>query len=612
MTRRLFLLTLLLLSTCIAAGPAPGFAGTYAIARPASQDLAPRKAAAAGTNLFEGFVRYPAEQLVFLGMTAKTAYYRDVFVGGETFSDQPSEGDSISAQMFDANNALIATWDPYVFHTSFNGQQNCWVSTFNGYICDISGIDVTWYRTSQCTATGNYTMKFLRNNVEFAADTFVLKPQISPDALPAAYNQGSYTDAYDDWCYSVNATGGRIAGSNHTCHNPLLANEKEYTIKQKGCYLSDAAGVLNYHGVAATDPPTLNDALNAVAGGYSAGNVNPRAVADQGTAAGVNMRFVGATNDLYNAICQYGPTLVGVHCNASNQAGHWVLAYGRDANKTTWLILDPNGGHDTTLAVGYSNKYCAARVFSGPEHTFTTSSGITIKFHSPVELLLTDPQGRRLGTDPVTGQSFDEIPGAYYEAGGLEDDETGEPDDDPAKTLFLPTPAVGDYALAVTGTANGTYNSELVFYDVNGAASESDLRNIPVSLNQVQRLTFSYSDTAGASTQVAGGFDGGGQRPRDVNRFLSYGNPSGSPVSLAAGTQSFSLLVFYGATTIPSSFSATLAGVDVTSLFHPQPGQAEMVVLPLVSGRNVLQLSIQGNLSSRIATDSDRLVFQVP
>jgi len=607
--RRVLLLILVLLLTCTAWSQ-PSLAGTRSWARPMARPLELGKAAAVGTNVFEGFVRYPAEKLFFLAMTAKTAYYRDVFVGGETFSDQPSEGDSITAQMYDANNALIATWDPYVFHATFNGQQNCWVSTFNGYICNVSGLDVVWYRQSQCTATGNYTMKFLRNNVEFASDTFVLKPQIPPDALPTAYNQGSYLDAYDTWCYNVNASGARIAGSNHTCHDPLQTNEREYTIKQKGCYLSDAAGMLNYHGVS-TDPPTLNDSLDAVTNGYMAGNVNPRAVADQGTAAGVSMRFVGATNDLYNAICQYGPTLVGVHC-VNNQAGHWVLAYGRDQNKTTWLILDPNGGHDTTLAAAYNNTYCAARVFSGPEHTFTTSSGITISFHSPVQLLLTDPQGRRLGTDPIAGQSFDEIPGAYYDAGGLDDDETGEPDDEPSKTLFLPTPAVGDYALAITGTNDGSYNSEFVFYDVNGTPSESDLRDIPVGLNQVQRLTFSYSDTAGASPKLVGGFDGGGQRPRDVNRFLSYGNPSDSPVTLAAGTQTFPLLIFYGATTIPASFSATLAGVDVTSLFHPQPGQAEMVTLPLVSGKNVLQLSIQGNLPSRTATDSDRLIFQVP
>jgi hypothetical protein len=32
----------------------------------------------------------------------------------------------------------------------------------------------------------------------------------------------------------------------------------------------------------------------------------------------------------------------------------------------------------------------------------------------------------------------------------------------------------------------------------------------------------------------------------------------------------------------------------------------------MVSGRNVLQLSIDGNLPNRTATDSDRLVFQVP
>jgi hypothetical protein len=588
---------------------------TRVLVRPASSaptGLKMSVAELATFDVFETFVRYSAERRFFQAMTAETAYYRDVFVGGETFHDNPSEGDTISAQLFaPPSGALVATWDPFVYHLDFNGQHNCWVSAFNGYICGVSGIDVIWYRQSQCGETGTYTMKFLRNGAVFHTGTFKLLPRIPPDAIPTTYNQGSYLDGYDEWCYTVNAQGNRIAGTNHTCNDPMLANERQYTIKAKGCYLSDTAMVLNYHGVTGFDPPGLNDALNGVTGGYQSGAVNPREVAHQGTLNGVRMTFLGGTNDLYNAICRYGPVLLGVHCNARNQAGHWVLATGRDDNKTTWQIGDPNGGVNTTLAARYGNTYCGTRVFSGPEYSFTTSSGIVVKFHSPVELLIVDPLGRRLGFDPLTGQSFEEIPGAYYEAGGLDDDETGEPDDDPTKTLYLPTPAVGGYALNVTGTGDGTYSSEFQFYDRNGAVSESDLRDIPIATGQVQKITFTYSDAAGAQTKIEGGFNGGGQRPRDVNRFLSYGNPGDSPVSLAAGTTTFPLLVFYAPSTIPSSFSAVLNGADVTAMFHPQAGGGEIVNLPLVPGSNVLKLSIDGNLPTRVATDSDRLVFSV-
>jgi hypothetical protein len=34
--------------------------------------------------------------------------------------------------------------------------------------------------------------------------------------------------------------------------------------------------------------------------------------------------------------------------------------------------------------------------------------------HSPVELLATDPSGKRVGYDPVTGSNVFEIPGSSY------------------------------------------------------------------------------------------------------------------------------------------------------------------------------------------------------
>jgi hypothetical protein len=107
-------------------------------------------------------------------------------------------------------------------------------------------------------------------------------------------------------------------------------------------------------------------------------------------------------------------------------------------------------------------------------------------------------------------------------------------------------------------------------------------------------------------------FDGGGQRPKDVNQFLTYSNPADSPVSLPTDASTFPLSVAYGLTTVPASFSATLNGTDVSAQFHPQPGTFETVSIPLQPGRNLLVLQIDGSVSTgRIATDTDRLVFNV-
>ena len=61
--------------------------------------------AAASTETFERFQRYPVEDQSFSSMsgTPPTAYYRDEFVGGETFTSGANEGDTIYAQLFNSN-----------------------------------------------------------------------------------------------------------------------------------------------------------------------------------------------------------------------------------------------------------------------------------------------------------------------------------------------------------------------------------------------------------------------------------------------------------------------------------------------------------------------------
>ena len=111
---------------------------------------------------------------------------------------------------------------------------------------------------------------------------------------------------------------------------------------------------------------------------------------------------------------------------------------------------------------------------------------------------------------------------------------------------------------------------------------------------------------------MPGNFDGKGQRPADVNKFLSYVNLTKSTTTLPAGTTNFSLIIIYDKNIIPSTFTAELNGVDVKSLFHPIPGSAESVTLNLEQGRNTLVLSVEGKPPNRVARDTDRLVFIVP
>jgi len=105
-------------------------------------------------------------------------------------------------------------------------------------------------------------------------------------------------------------------------------------------------------------------------------------------------------------------------------------------------------------------------------------------------------------------------------------------------------------------------------------------------------------------------YSGGGQQPAEVNKFLRYAQPLDNRVKVAAGITSYTVIVYYGQTIIPSTFSATLNGVDITAQFHQVPASAEAVTITIGPGTTKLHLSVDGTKSSSgKATDSDTLTF---
>lgn len=81
------------------------------------------------------------------------------------------------------------------------------------------------------------------------------------------------------------------------------------------------------------------------------------------------------------------------------------------------------------------------------------------------ELLLTDPQGRRVGMDPAARKSYSEIPNAAYEFEGIDDDETGEPGPNTGVIWVGCGPPAGEYKLEVIGTDDAPYEVDVLAYD---------------------------------------------------------------------------------------------------------------------------------------------------
>ena len=65
---------------------------------------------------------------------------------------------------------------------------------------------------------------------------------------------------------------------------------------------------------------------------------------------------------------------------------------------------------------------------------------------SPVDVLVTDPDGRRIGYDPAAGEIVNEIPNAFYSGNGAEEE-----------FFLLPAGKEGDYTVTTTGTGSGPY-----------------------------------------------------------------------------------------------------------------------------------------------------------
>lgn len=596
--------------------------------------------AAPASNQFLGFFRFPAELKgnATVPMTGNLAYYRDFFEGGDTFTSGAQDGDTIGAQVFGPNGALIATFFPFTFHVNFtlNGQpaQNCW-SGIGGTICDAQDLEVLWFISLQCAAKGDYKMNFLYNNNVFFSGTFTMLPQIEASRVPGDnqnpvvingaadpidYSQLDYDDQIGNFCRSTDNQGKVIRHSTHVCHDPLLSNEQVATIHQLGCAMTDTAMVLGYHG-AFTAPDTLNDWLSVAPDpkhperlrGYdSGGAIKWDVIGDYAATRGVQLTYSWANRKLAlgQQVCSAGPSII--HTKSDQ---HWVTTLGQPFDQSTWLLHDPAGGVSRNLSSTkppYNNKFTGTRSYVGQTLSFTTNYGMSIRLHSPAELLLTSPAGLRTGLDPVTGASFSEDPNSSYDDISIDDEQDDTQPGIEEKELVVGVPPSGDYTLRVTGTDTGTYVLEFLGRDTSGNPSQTVFPPLPTAPGVVNTFSIRMDLAGGAAPVFSGAFDGGGQRPKDVNKFLSYANPTASQTTAPAGATSFPLIVFYSATVLPGSFSATVNGTSAIGLFHPQPDTFEAVNIPVVSGRNVIELKIDGTLPNRVATDTDRLVIQVP
>jgi hypothetical protein len=150
--------------------------------------------------------------------------------------------------------------------------------------------------------------------------------------------------------------------------------------------------------------------------------------------------------------------------------------------------------------------------------------------------------------------------------------------------------------------------------DQNSVTNFTELDGIPTAQGLVHKFAFNYSSPFSSSTPgpvaITGALSGNGSNA-EANLFLTFANPATLGSLVPAHMNNFPLLVFYGPTTNPATFGASLNGQNVSSLFSPVAGGWQSVNLPLLNGANSITLQISGTTSTGPATDVVTLLFDV-
>lgn len=572
------------------------------------------------TTAFENLVRYPAETREFQVMAGDTSYFRDVYVGGSAMlvatADTQRWTSRITLPDGSFRDQAVIT-----FYREFNGESNCFLS--NGFppfkVCGTEALEVTWYQSAQCGQTGGWKMDFMQDSVIYHTENFKVLPQIEKSRV-VPINQNDYPERYDHLCKDASGALVNCYPSSGTAPTPV-------SVGLKGCAITSATIVLNYHQATTTVTgvnsflTTHTDSTKHTGGFIGRGATQWDSVATYGTSlltGGIAYDAINYSDTsravLRSLICKYGPQVIAV-----KNTSHFVVAYGVTDGSNSVLVADPAGGIYTRLDSNdvhrpYNNQFNGIRRLVGPQYAATLQDGtILATFHSPGEIYLTDPSGRRVGIDPLSGSTYNELTGGFQGTEGLGDDDpdgTTHPDTNPVKFAGIHAPVAGTYIVTVTGTGTGTYQLDVALRTQDRQNGTSlGATDIPITPGEVHTYRFDYDPVSGSSaSDFGGGFLGGGQNAL-VNTLLSYAAPGQKVTTVAPGTATFPLRIFYAPGVTPASFTATMNSTSIASLFHPVPGTSEVVHVPLSAGKNTLKLSIQGTAGSHSGTDQDALIF---
>ena len=190
-------------------------------------------------------------------------------------------------------------------------------------------------------------------------------------------------------------------------------------------------------------------------------------------------------------------------------SSHFTVVGGYDKVNSAYRDYDP-GQRYGLPAQGYNQLYDPYNFikllrFKDAYYQWNNAVDESIIYgtvHSPVEMLMIDPLGRRTGYDPATGTKLTENPMSHYSV--EEPISSLDPDalpGEPYKQLVIVYPPEGNYILQIFGTGNGPYTIDLksTTYDGTANLKTSFTGTATPSLLQTYRITYSSTGEASLS-----------------------------------------------------------------------------------------------------------------
>jgi hypothetical protein len=300
---------------------------------------------------------------------------------------------------------------------------------------------------------------------------------------------------------------------------------------KSGCALLSASNMLRSFGnplLAPYVPTFLDDSLKSVAvNGYvsscdllfdripaAANNLvtlaGGGAVAPSNLNAYLDQHFCQEGNRAILHLKQYARDAQGIETTGP----HFVFVTGKGSDGD-WRVFDP--GWSTSEANSLNAHFSGFTTYKNGQPTFrqfqvqdvrlfasnpnASPGALSIQAFSPVELLVTDPEGRRLGLSD--GVDVFEIPkGSYFRDFPLaNDDREGMSlggDSSGRKTAYVAFPEAGGYRVDIVGTALGTYTLEFRSVAEDGTAREIRLSGV-ANVGSAARFAVGYSSDPGSA-----------------------------------------------------------------------------------------------------------------